>query len=61
VSESVNEGRTWWVMTKTGVWNGGSSPHQPCHSWSCQGPRWGENLFRPMISAPMPCAKSRVK
>lgn len=31
----------------------GSSPHQPCHSWSCQGPRWGPNLLRPMISAPM--------
>jgi hypothetical protein len=31
-SESVNEGRMWWVRTNTGVRNGGSSPHQPCHS-----------------------------
>jgi hypothetical protein len=23
--------RAWWVSTKTGVWNGGSSPHQPFH------------------------------
>ena len=61
VSESVNDGRLWWVMTNTGVWNGGSSPHQPRHSWSCQGPRWGPNLLRPMISAPMLRAKSRVK
>src|SRR6185437_9632401 len=53
VSESVNDGRLWWVMTNTGVRNGGSSPHQPRHSWLGQGPRWGPNLFRPMISAPM--------
>lgn len=61
VSERVNDGRSWWVMTNTGVWNGGSSPHQPFHSWSCHGPRWGLNLLRPMISAPMLLAKSRVK
>lgn len=36
VSERVNDGRSWWVRTKTGVWNGGSSPHQPCQSWFCQ-------------------------
>ena len=22
----------WCVITNTGVWKGGSSPHQPCHS-----------------------------
>jgi hypothetical protein len=38
VSASVNDGRTWWVSTNTGVWNGGTSPHQPCHSWSSHGP-----------------------
>lgn len=53
LSESVNDGRLWCVMTNTGVWNGGSSPHQLCHSWSCQGPRCGPNVLRPMISAPM--------
>src|SRR6266568_7517129 len=37
-----------------GVWKGGSSPHQPLHSSSTHGPRWGANLLRPMISAPMP-------
>lgn len=25
----------------------------PSQSWSSHGPRWGPNLFRPMISAPM--------
>ena len=53
VSDSVNEGRRWWVRTNTGVRNGGSSPHQPCHSWSSHGPRCGLNLLAPMISAPM--------
>ena len=38
VSDNVNDGRTWCVITKTGVWNGGSSPHQPCQS-SRAGPR----------------------
>lgn len=32
VSQSVNDGRLWWVMTNTGVRNGGSCPHQPRHS-----------------------------
>ena len=61
VSDSENDGRRWWVMTNTGVWNGGSSPHQPSHSWSAHGPRCGPNLLRPMISAPMLFVKSRVK
>lgn len=61
VSERENEGRGWWVSTNTGVRNGGSSPHQPFQSSSGHGPRTGPNLLRPMISAPMPCAKSRVK
>ena len=30
-------GRGWWVRTKTGVWNGGLSPHDPFHSWSGRG------------------------
>lgn len=30
-------GRGWWVSTNTGVWKGGSGPHQPFHSGSsCQ-------------------------
>ena len=61
VSASVNEGRWWWVRTNTGVWKGGVSPHQPFQSWFFHGPRWGPNLLRPMISAPMFRAKSRVK
>ena len=61
VSDSVNEGRWWWVSTNTGVWNGGVSPHQPFQSSSSHGPRCGPNLLRPMISAPMFRAKSRVK
>src|ERR1700680_4460954 len=35
---------------------GGASPPQPLHSSSTHGPRWGPNLFRPMISVPMPGA-----
>ncbi len=61
VSDSEMLGRTWWVSTKTGVWNGGSSPHHPSHVRSSHGPCWGPNLPRPMISAPMWCEKSRVK
>ncbi len=61
VSDSEIDGRTWWVSTKTGVWNGGSSPHHPCQSRSSHGPCWGPNLPRPMISAPMLWLKSRVK
>ena len=54
-------GRGWWVRTKTGVRNGGASPHQPFHSWSGQGPWCGPNLPRPMISAPMPGAQALAK
>gem|GEM_PF-5879676 len=54
-------GRRWWVRTKTGVRNGGSSPHQPFHSWSGQGPWCGPNLPRPMISAPMPGSQALAK
>ncbi|ELB91274.1 hypothetical protein Rwratislav_20084 [Rhodococcus wratislaviensis IFP 2016] len=61
VSPRVNDGRVWWVNTNTGVWNGGSSPHQPRQPWSCQGPRCGPNLLPPMNSAPMLRVKSRVK
>lgn len=53
VSARVKDRRRWWVSTKTGVWKGGSSPHQPCHSSSVHGPRCGPNLLRPTISAPM--------
>ncbi len=61
VSDNVNDGRGWCVMTNTGVWNGGSSPHQPRQSWSAHGPRCGPNLLRPMTSAPMFRWKSLVK
>ena len=49
--------RGWWVSTKTGWWKGGSSPHQPVHSLSPQGPRTGPNMFRPMMVAPTPEAR----
>ena len=42
------------MRTKTGLRNGGSSPHHPFHSWSGQGPCWGPNFPRPVISAPLP-------
>jgi len=48
------DGLGWCASTNTGVWKGGSSPHQPFHSSSIHWPRWGPNLLRPMISAPMP-------
>src|SRR3954449_10181441 len=44
----------WWLITNTGVRNGGSSPHQPRQPSSAQSPTCGPNLRRPMISAPMP-------
>src|SRR5207248_9286019 len=47
-------GLGWGVGVNPGGWEGGSSPHQPLHSSSTHGPRWGANLLRPMISAPMP-------
>jgi len=34
-------------MTNTGVWNGGSSPHQPA-TVSGQSQPWGPNLRRPI-------------
>lgn len=61
VSASVNEGRSWWVSTNTGVWNGGVSPNHPFQSWFCHDPRWGPNLFRPMIAPPTLRGMSRVK
>ena len=39
--------RGWWVSTNTGVWYGGSSPHQPRQSPS-HAPRIGPNMLRPM-------------
>ena len=45
--------RGWWLSTKMGTWYGGSSPHQPFHASSGQGPRIGPNMFRPRIQAPM--------
>jgi hypothetical protein len=47
LSDKVNDGRSWCVITNTAVWNGGSSPHQPSHSWSRHGPRSGPNLLDP--------------
>ena len=52
-----SQGRRWRVRTKTGVWNTGLSPRQPFHSSPTQGPRCGPDLFRPMISAPMPAPR----
>ena len=56
----ASDGRGWWVSTYTGVWNGGLSPHQPCHASSGHGPCCGPNLPRPMISAPMPRSMDSV-
>ena len=42
--------RGWWVSTKTGTWNTGSSPHQPLHARS-HSPRTGPNIFLPMMTA----------
>src|SRR3954465_10799872 len=44
--------RSWWVRTTTGVRKGGSSPHQPSHGSSPQGPGPPPNIPRPMIPAP---------
>ena len=49
---SAAASRAWCVSTKTGVWNGGFSPHQPRHDSSPQSPRIGPNMLRPMIEAP---------
>jgi hypothetical protein len=55
----VNDSLGWWVSTKTGWWNGGSSPHHPVHCsdgsdrGSRHGPRTGLNMLRPMIVAPI--------
>ncbi len=49
----VSGARAWCVSTKTGTWYGGSSPHQPFHCSSGQGPRTGPNMLRPRIHAPM--------
>src|SRR5450631_1556400 len=50
----VTDARGWLVSTKTGVWYGGLSPHQPFQVSSGQAPRMGPNMFRPRIHAPMP-------
>src|SRR6266511_5841382 len=43
----------WWVRTKTGTWNGGSSPHQPSELGSCShGPLPPLNIRRPITTAP---------
>ena len=64
VSERDSGSRSWCVRTNTGLWNGGSSPHQPRHGSSPHGPRLaGPNLPRPMISAPtlaISCATTAV-
>ena len=44
--------RAWWVTMKTGVWKGGSSPHQPSQGSSPHGPS-PPNMFLPMTVAPM--------
>ena len=53
VPPSISSGsRSWWVRTKTGVWKGGSSPHQPSQGSSPQGPGPPPNMLRPMMVAP---------
>src|SRR5262245_36284066 len=46
--------RRWFVNTKTCVWYGGVSPHQPFQSSLGHGPRIGPNILRPMIHEPIP-------
>src|SRR5919108_82775 len=59
---SISRGsRGWCVRTKTGWWNGGSSPHQPFHESSSHGPGPPPNMFRPMIVAPAPARMSSAK
>ena len=49
VSPCIGSGsRAWWVSTKTGVWYGGTSPHQPLHV-SSHGPSPPPNILRPMM------------
>jgi hypothetical protein len=50
VPPSISKGsRGWWVSTKTGVWNGGLSPHQPFQGGSSrQGPGPPPNMLRPI-------------
>ncbi len=50
VPPSISIGsRGWWVSTKTGVWYGGSSPHQPFQLSSHAPPSARPpNMFRPM-------------
>src|ERR671919_2847230 len=54
VPPSISRGsRGWCVSTKTGVWNGGLSPHQPFQGGSSlQGPGPPPNMFRPITLAP---------
>jgi hypothetical protein len=52
VPPAISRGsRGWWVSTKTGVWKGGSSPHQPLQgrSWG-QGPGPPPNMLGPSRS-----------
>ena len=52
VPPSLTSGsRSWWVMTKTGMWNGGSSPHQPSHGFASHDPS-PPNMFLPITVAP---------
>ena len=54
VPPSISSGsRGWCVITKTGVWKGGSSPHHPFHGSSPQGPSPPPNMCRPITVAPM--------
>ena len=52
VSESVSGSRSWWVRTKTGMWNGGFVAPPSGPGSSPHGPGPPPNFPRPMISAP---------
>ena len=56
----VNDSLGWWVTTKTGWWNGGSSPHHPvhCSDGGARAPATAHGRARtccvPWIVAPIP-------
>ena len=55
--------RGWCVSTKTGVWYGGSSPHQPFQLSSGHAPRTGPNMltaFQTVHVSPRPRLEKRL-
>ena len=52
----------WWVRTNTGMWKGGSSPHQAsAFGSSSHGPEPPLNIRRPMMIAPFAANDSRTR